>query len=270
MARRRQKGNPLLAKILGISVLAHIIALPIVAHFGVFEKVQKQFTEVEMVNLPPPPPDPDKPKPAPKVPPKTPKAPSAKKGGANHPARSQAAQKSNLSQPKVVAAAGGPGGNGEGDSGVVDPNGTGKAGALPTENITKPTPAPVPTPSAAPVLTPAPAPTPAPTPSPTPVPTPVPTPKPPPVYTEAVPTSAPNPTVPDTLRRDALDKTTVLQVVVSANGVPEQITVANSAGSTELDTLARDAAQKWRFKPATRDGVPVPCTVRLHIEFEVQ
>ncbi len=271
--RRRQKGTPLLAKILGISILAHIIALPIVAHFGVFEKVERHFTDVQMVTLPPPAPE-EKPKAQPKAEKKTPKAPAVRRGNANHPARSQAVKSSNLSQPKVVAAAGnGANGGGDGDGGTVDANGSGKAGAIPTEAPTpapNPTPATEPTPTApTPNVAPTPAPTPRPTPIPTPVPTPVPTPRPAPVFVEATPTQTPQPIVPDALRSDALDKTAVVEIRVGATGAPELVTVTTSAGNSDLDALALDAARKWRFKPATRDGVPIASVVRLHIEFQV-
>jgi len=39
--RRRKQGNPLLLRIFGIAVLIHVIAIPILAKFGAFKKVQK-------------------------------------------------------------------------------------------------------------------------------------------------------------------------------------------------------------------------------------
>ena len=268
MRRRRQKGVPLLWKIVGVSVLVHIIALPILARFGVFQKVERQFTDVQMVTLPTP--EAEKPRPAPKEPvKKTPKVAAAKRSTAEHP-RSASARQNNLSQPKVVVAQGGPGG---GDSGgpTVDSNGSGAAGALPTE--VAPTPSPAPSaalgPSPAPA-TPAPAPTPsaAPIATPSPVPTPSPTPR-PPTFTEAVPIDTPKPTLPDSLRSDTLDRTTVAEFVVGTDGAPVEIRVVQSAGMDDLDKLAMDAARQWRFKPATRDGVPVQSTVRLHVAFQV-
>lgn len=269
MRRRKQKGVPLLWKIVGISILVHIIALPILARYGVFEKVEQHFQDVQMVTLPPP--ETEKPKPTPKEPvKKTPKVAAAKRSNTTHP-RSASAHQSNLSQPKVVAAQGGAAG---GDNGgpTVDPNGTGAAGALPTEVAPTPSPAP----SAAPEATPAtpaqasasPAPRATPIATPTPAPTPKPTPR-PPTFTEAVPVDTPKPTLPDSLRVDPLDRTTVAEFVVGADGKPVDVRVVQSAGIRDLDQLALDAAKEWRFKPATRDGVPIQSTVRLHVAFQV-
>ena len=36
-----------------------------------------------------------------------------------------------------------------------------------------------------------------------------------------------------------------------------------------LDTEALSAARRWRFRPGTRDNVPVPVLVRLDIEFRI-
>ena len=269
MPRRRQKGVPLLWKIVGISVAAHAVALPILARFGVFEKVERHFQDVQMVTLPPP--EAEKPKPPPKEPvKKNPRAAAAKRSAVGHP-RSASARQNNLSQPKVVVAQGGAGG---GDNGgpTVDPNGSGAAGALPTEVTPTPSPAastPAPEPTTS-LPTPAPAPTPTPLPraTPMPVPTPEPTPR-PVVFTEAVPVDTPKPTLPDSLRSDTLDRTTVAEFVVGVDGTPTEVRVVQSAGIRDLDQLALDTAKQWRFKPATRDGVPVQSTVRLHVAFQV-
>ena len=55
--RRRKQRNPLLMRIIVITIVAHLVALPVLAHFGAFKKIQQQFIvgEVKMVTLPPPP-----------------------------------------------------------------------------------------------------------------------------------------------------------------------------------------------------------------------
>src|SRR5438270_884304 len=54
--RRRHQKNPMLMRIIGISILFHIIALPILAHFGALKKIQAQFMGPQIVFVPPPPP----------------------------------------------------------------------------------------------------------------------------------------------------------------------------------------------------------------------
>ena len=92
-----------------------------------------------------------------------------------------------------------------------------------------------------------------------------------PVFTQATPLEGhqPQPTIPDDLRSDALDKTFVAEVTVGPDGMPNSVTVSQSTGSNELDRLAMDTAKQWRFKPATRDGQPIESRVRLRIEFQV-
>ena len=52
MARRkRRKGNPLLTRILLISVIVHIIALPIAAHYGAFKNIVRGARDSHIVML---------------------------------------------------------------------------------------------------------------------------------------------------------------------------------------------------------------------------
>ena len=209
--------------------------------------------------------------PQPRKPPQT-----ARKGRTTTPHTRQAAAKSNLNQPKVVVANGGtPGGAADGEP-TVDANGSGTAGQLPSER-TDTTPvtikAPDPEPEKKPVIPqakPEPPPRTEPKPAPEMVkPKPVPAPPKPALLTEADPTYSPQPTLPDDLRSEALDKTFVAEFVVGVDGKPNTVKVAQSTGNDELDRLALETAKKWRFKPATRDGQPIESRVRLHIEFTV-
>jgi protein TonB len=92
-----------------------------------------------------------------------------------------------------------------------------------------------------------------------------------PIYTAAEPMDdrQPQPTIPDDLRTSSLDKMCVVEFVVGTDGRPVSVRVVTSTNNSELDNLALDAAKKWRFRPATRDGQPVEGKVRLHIEFQV-
>jgi periplasmic protein TonB len=280
--RRRKQKNPLLMRIFVISILAHILILPILAHFGAFKKIQQHFVEIQAVRLPPPP-APEKPKQEAKKQPKAPEkvAQKAKRGPTTSHTR-QAAQKSNFTQPKVVAS-GGAGGTGEGGPTVNNDLANGKAGQLPTVATTTAAPtvkAPEPAPKQpeAPKTPEAPkeiarvekpvmkapevkAPEPK-----------APEPK-APVFTEAAPAiptdQEPKPAIPDDLRADALDKMCVVRFTISPDGKPTRVEIAQSSGSDELDRAALDAARQWKFTPATRDGAPVESQVNLHIEFQV-
>jgi protein TonB len=258
--RRRRKGNPLLAKIVGYVILFHLILLPIAAKFGVFKDIQKHYINTELVNLPP-----EKVKPQAKQPER--KAPQkvASKGAKGRARGPQNQPHQALSHPNLIAGA--PAGAGGGDGPSVNTNGTGPAGGLPNV-VPSAAPKPVSVPTPAPVTTPTPAPVTIPTPTPRP-PTPAPPPPHVPVYTDAEPVDEPKPTLPDTLRADSLDSTAVAEFTVDADGSPTDVRIITSAGNPDLDQLVLQAARKWRFKPATRDGQPIPSVIRLHVEFQV-
>lgn len=271
--RRRKQRNPLLMRILIVSVVAHLIALPILAKFGAFKKIQKQFVEVSTVRMAPPPPQ-DKPEVKKEAKVKPPKpAQTAKKAASTTAHQQRSAAHTNLNQPKVAVAAG----DAVGDTGGSVEQGSGKAGEIPTQkaDTTKPTvketePKPETKPeikSEAPkteIAAAKPEPI-----KPAPELTPVPESKHDPVFTEVAQTFAPQPTIPDSLRSEALDKTVVVDITVGADGLPLDVKLGESTGSDDLDRIAIETAHKWKFKPATRDGQPIESRVRLHIEFQV-
>lgn len=63
--------------------------------------------------------------------------------------------------------------------------------------------------------------------------------------------------------------TVMLRVLVGTDGVPQDIRIERSSGHVALDRAAREAVQKWRFEPGTRNGEPfaawglVPISFRL-------
>ncbi len=62
-----------------------------------------------------------------------------------------------------------------------------------------------------------------------------------------------------------------LHVVVGADGVPGDITIVRSLDPEYgLDVEALAAARRWRFRPAMRDGVPVPVIVTLELTFTLK
>ncbi len=79
---------------------------------------------------------------------------------------------------------------------------------------------------------------------------------------------APQPVIPSYLRDQNLKTSVVIEFLVTAQG---QVTcrLLESSGSDELDALSIQTAEKWRFKPAAQDNVPLDSKTRLRILFEV-
>jgi protein TonB len=267
MARRRKK-NPLLMRILLISIVVHAIALPIAARFGAFEKIQKEFGTAKVVMITTPPLE-EKKIPAKAKPKPTPPHVEAKKAGTES-KRSSSAPKTNFSSPKVLAATAGPGGESSGPT--VDANGSGKVGELPTP-IKSGTDAPGGTGAGTDNHTPPPPNNPPKEVVTAKPPTPLPPPPPPAVakkFVQVETSYAPEPVIPDDLRTQALDATTVVEADVSPSGNPENIRIASSSGTKELDDIGLDTAKKYRFKPATLGDEPVEGHVRFRIIFRVE
>jgi len=49
-----------------------------------------------------------------------------------------------------------------------------------------------------------------------------------------------------------------------------RVDVIASSGSPALDRAAAEAVKRWRFAPATRDGVPIDAYVTLRIRYVVR
>ena len=261
MARkRRKKGNPLLTKILVISVIVHAIALPIAAHYGAFKNIGKGVRDSHIVMLTN----------AMKESAEKAKEKAKVKRIEKKVADSKATDRSkgnNLPQPKVVTS--GPA-SGAGDAGGPKAeSGTGTAGKVPDGPKTQPKTEPEvkKEPVTEPVVVKKTDPPKTDPPKIDPVRPVEPKPK---KIVEALIVDAPEPEIPDDLRSEPLDKTLVVEAQIDSGGHPINVSVSSSTGIKELDRIGLETAKKYRFKPATIDGIASEQRVRFRIFFKVE
>ncbi len=263
---RRRKKNPLLGRIVAVTLAVHAVVLPIAAHFGAFEKLKQHFQPVTVMLVPLP----KQEKERPQVHEHKSKDKTAKHESKASVKRSGPARANPNRQKVVVSTNANDAGTDEGPS--IEQGTQTHAGEVPLPpGGSQPSKvASAPGSSAATVVekTSTPATTVTPIPKPKPVETPAP--KHIPLFVEAEQDYAPQPVIPDDLRTESLDKNFVAMLTVGPDGVPTAIKVAQSTGYPELDEAAVATAKKWRFKPATLDGAPTESQVKLTIEFSVE
>lgn len=85
-----------------------------------------------------------------------------------------------------------------------------------------------------------------------------------------VPISRPAPTYPTDAMRNGETGTVVVRIDVGADGEPTDVRLVTRSGSRSLDRAALQAAKRWRFRPAQRDGQPVPGAVDVPIAFSLE
>jgi len=69
---------------------------------------------------------------------------------------------------------------------------------------------------------------------------------------------------------DGEEGTVGVRALVRENGTVGPVDVVASSGSAALDRAAAEALKRWRFAPATRDGVPIDAYVALRIRYVVR
>src|SRR5688572_13406009 len=85
-----------------------------------------------------------------------------------------------------------------------------------------------------------------------------------------IPGQSPAPRYPTRALRRGEGGTVMVRVEIGADGVPDEVDVANSSGSRQLDRAAMDAVRRWRFTPAMRQGEAVAGTVVVPITFDAR
>ena len=80
----------------------------------------------------------------------------------------------------------------------------------------------------------------------------------------------PRPAYPPQARRLGLEGLVVLRVQVSAQGIPEQVVLAQTSGAPLLDEAAQKAVQGWKFLPARRGDTPIAHLVDVPVRFQLR
>lgn len=57
----------------------------------------------------------------------------------------------------------------------------------------------------------------------------------------------------------------VFTVQVGTDGLVHDPVLVQSCGDEQADASALEAVSRWKFKPATRDGIPVPISIHVEI-----
>jgi len=78
----------------------------------------------------------------------------------------------------------------------------------------------------------------------------------------------PGPEYSDEARRERVEGVVTLAVIVTSAGDVATVRVIKSLGHG-LDEKAMEAVRQWKFKPATKDGVPVSVQIAIETSFHV-
>lgn len=100
-----------------------------------------------------------------------------------------------------------------------------------------------------------------------------PTPTPIPVITEPVPLASAardfQPPYPPQLLRTGVEGKAVVRVLIGADGRVKQVAIISADDPLFADATERQALRRWRFKPATRDGVAIEAWKQLTVRFQI-
>jgi TonB family protein len=79
---------------------------------------------------------------------------------------------------------------------------------------------------------------------------------------------APDPEIPDKLRRKKINGQLVVGLTVDKNGLPSDAHIVQGLGN-EFDKVALAAVQKYRFSPAVYQGNPVVAQINIEVNFRI-
>lgn len=87
----------------------------------------------------------------------------------------------------------------------------------------------------------------------------------------ARPFLAPNPPYPMSARRDGAEGEVLVAASIDPDGLVTAASVSRSSGRDDLDDAATDTVlRRWRFRPATRAGKPVPSRETVLVRFVLE
>jgi TonB family protein len=82
-------------------------------------------------------------------------------------------------------------------------------------------------------------------------------------------TYSPKPKYPKNERKARHEGMVKLRLVVGSDGDPRNIAVSRTL-SPDFDESAIEAVKQWKFKPAIKDGRPVPVLINVEVEFHLK
>jgi protein TonB len=80
----------------------------------------------------------------------------------------------------------------------------------------------------------------------------------------------PAPSYPPLSRKLGEQGRVLLRVLVTADGVPSQVTLHKSSGYARLDEVAADTVRRWKFVSARQGSQPVEAWVIVPIQFNLK
>jgi len=85
---------------------------------------------------------------------------------------------------------------------------------------------------------------------------------------EPIPIFRPDPPYSEEARKAKLQGTVTLAIIVDVDGAVHDVHVVKPVGMG-LDEKAAETVSTWKFKPAKRNGVPVPVRVLVEVTFRL-
>lgn len=102
---------------------------------------------------------------------------------------------------------------------------------------------------------------------------PKPDPTPVPILTDPVPLAGAarefQPPYPPQLLRTGIEGKVVLRVRIGTDGRVKQVAIISADDPLFADAAERQALRKWRFKPATRDGIAIESWKQMAVRFQI-